>query len=82
MVGAAPKFGDPQHFREYTTNELITLGEEAGLNYFGAFAYGMSLRIPKTKAMLMPTSIRLRLGHVAPFAADCFGVVFKNVMQS
>jgi len=82
LAGAAPKYGDPQHYREYTIDELITLGQEAGLKYFGGFAYGMSLRIPKTKAMLMPAPIRLRLGHFLPFAADCFGVVFKNSMSS
>lgn len=80
LAGVALKRADPQHFCEYTINELIALGEEAELKYFGSFSYGMSLRIPKTKATLMPASMRLRLGHIVPFAADCFGVVFKNLI--
>jgi 2-polyprenyl-3-methyl-5-hydroxy-6-metoxy-1,4-benzoquinol methylase len=82
LTGASPKFGDPQHFREYTIPEIVALGEKAGLKYCGAFAYGMSLRIPKTNSMFLPAPIRLRLGHLVPFAADCLGVVFQNDTSS
>ena len=78
LVGGQPKFVDPQHYAEFVCAEVIELGRERGLEYVSGFSYGMSLRIPWTNLMLLPTTASLRVGHSIPSWADCFCVVFKN----
>ena len=77
-AGGLAQLGDPQHYREYVAAELVALGNDLGLEYSGSFAYGISLRIPKTDLNLLPLPASLRLGHMFSFMADCFGVVFRN----
>ncbi len=78
LAGGHATLGDPQHFREYVANDLIAFGRENGLDYFGSFAYGVSLRIPKTNRNLLPLSLSLGFGRYFPTLADCFCVVFKK----
>jgi SAM-dependent methyltransferase len=78
LAGGQPKLGDPQHYREYTVPELIALGNDAGLEFFGAFSYGISLRIPMTTAKVLPLPASLFLGRLLSFLADCFCIVFRK----
>jgi 2-polyprenyl-3-methyl-5-hydroxy-6-metoxy-1,4-benzoquinol methylase len=78
LAGGQAQLGDPQHYREYVPAELIVLGNEQGLEYCGSFAYGISLRIPKTNLNLLPLPASLRLGHLFSPLAECFCVVFKR----
>lgn len=78
LAGRQPLLGDPQHFREFVDTELIALGRELGLEYFGGFSYGIALRIPKLGFELLPVPVSLRLGRLFPSIADCLCVVFTH----
>ena len=77
FLGTRPKLIDPQHYREFVFAELVMLGRELNLKHIGGFAYGMSLRIPKTRLQLLPSPASLRIGRLLPPMADCVCVVFK-----
>lgn len=81
LAGGHAQLGDPQHYREYVPAELVALGHEQELEYFGSFAYGISLRIPKTNINLLPLPLSLRLGNLLPALAECFCVVFRRASQ-
>ena len=78
LAGGEPRLGDPQHFREFVASELIAVGEGLGMRYVGGFAYGMTLGIPRTGLSLLPSVAGMHSGHLFPFLADCFCVVFKH----
>ncbi len=78
LAGGKPKLGDPQHYREYVTPELVLLGTEQGLKYVAGFGYGISLRLPMTHLRPLPMAASLRFGHMFSIFADCFCVVFRN----
>jgi SAM-dependent methyltransferase len=78
LMGRQPKLGDPQHYQEYTSRELIELGANQELGYFGNFSYGLSARIPVAKINPLPVSAGLRIGHLVSSLADCICVIFKK----
>ncbi len=64
--GLLPELLDPQHFKEYTAEEIIDLGRRAGFanpTYFGYGAAGAS-SVDK-----LPNRWRLRLGRAVPAIA-------------
>jgi SAM-dependent methyltransferase len=78
LAGGQAQLGDPQHYREYVPSDLIALGREQGLEFFGLFAYGVTLRVPKTNFHLLPLPLGLRLGRLVPSISDCFGVILQK----
>ena len=77
-LGRAPVLADPQHFREYTADELTALGRQAGLQPQASFAYSASLLLPKLRWQVVPQAVGCQLGYRLPAVADCFCVVFRT----
>ena len=77
VFGRAPILADPQHFLEYTIDELVAIGQQAGLVLHATFAYGASLVLPKLRWQVVPQTAACRIGYRWPSRADCFCVVFR-----
>jgi SAM-dependent methyltransferase len=73
LVGKPPALSDPQHFAEYTTDEIAEL---AGMEVLAAFAYGMSLHLPKLGSVI-PHGMGIRLGRRLPALASHCAVVLR-----
>lgn len=78
FMGLDPVLCDPQHFCEYTMQELASVGIGAGLSIHGGFAYGASLALPKLRWQLIPQTVAVRLGFRWPALADCFCVIYRT----
>src|SRR5262249_3869230 len=70
LAGRPPQLIDPQHFREYTAQELFTIGAGVGLRPWGVFGHGLTLTVPVLGWPLLPSSLALRGGAIFPSVAD------------
>jgi len=78
LMGRPIRLSDPQHFREYTVDELRELGARVGLKFQGSFGYGMSIPIPLLRRSLIFAPWALRLGYGVPSLADCICAIFRR----
>ena len=65
---------DPQHFKEYTPEEIIALGQRAGFGDPSHFGYGASNASFVDK---LPNRWQLRLGRAFPAIASGLAVILK-----
>lgn len=70
---------DPQHFQEYTVDELVKISEGEGLCYYDSFQYGLSFIVPKIGREIVPAALRTRLGYFFPKLADRFVLVLRKL---
>jgi 2-polyprenyl-3-methyl-5-hydroxy-6-metoxy-1,4-benzoquinol methylase len=77
-VGRPATLADPQHFLEYSPEEMKRIGEKAGLKYHDSFGYGMSIYLPRLGRMI-PPSLGLRMGNWMTDYADCFCIIFTVI---
>ena len=78
MRGRPEAMADPQHFREYTVDELRDIGERAGLRFEASFGYGMSLILPRLNRQAIPQRFAPRWGYWLAPLADCFCIIFRR----
>lgn len=76
-AGYPPMLADPQHFHEYTTDELSRIGVKIGLSFKDSFGSGLSIVIPRLHWRLLPSRFGLRVGYWCPKLADCIYLVFQ-----
>lgn len=75
--GQAPEMLDPQHFHEYTLDELSELGRRHRLEVIDSFGYGL-------QSQLMPSLTPRDYTHVTkwgawlPSLANVIGVIFRK----
>jgi SAM-dependent methyltransferase len=67
---------DPQHFAEYTPEELDVMAAGVGLRSVGTFTYGMTIYLPVLGQVVPPPVGRL-LARLLPRRGDRFGTVFE-----
>ena len=77
MLWLHPTLASPQHFLEYTSQELSRIGRMAGLTSQAVFAYGLTLNVPGFGFSIIPSGM-WRLGFLLPSYADGFCVVFRR----
>jgi len=78
LLGRPVQLSDPQHFREFTIDDLREMGARVGLEYQSSFGYGMAIPIPRLRQNLIYAPLALRLGFWMPSLADCVCVVFRR----
>jgi len=78
MRGLPETVADPQHFREYTLQEMCNIGGTVGLSYEGCFGYGLSLILPRLNRQVIPQHYAPQLGRLLPMLADCFCIIFRR----
>ena len=59
---------DPQHFQEFSREDLRRLGDQAGLELLGIDGYGLSVRVRGRE--LVPRRVHLRVGQIFPAIAN------------
>lgn len=69
---------DVQHFQEFTTQELKTLGLGIGLVTIDEFAYNLSFEVPKFGWQIIPRRLSRPLGSLFPRIANRVAVIFQN----
>ncbi len=72
--GLPPELLDPQHFKEYTAEEIIEMGRRAGFQEPRHFGYGMW---GQKLIDRIPPEWRLHLGRVFPAVASSVAVLLK-----
>ncbi len=78
MLGRPARLSDPQHFVEFTHDELSALGRDLGLQPMASFGYGMDLPLIGTR---LPMAWRLALGRRYPACASGLCVIFQTADQ-
>ncbi|MCU0841991.1 MAG: class I SAM-dependent methyltransferase [Thiobacillaceae bacterium] len=79
MLGRPARLSDPQHFLEFTLEELSALGRDLGLQPMASFGYGMDLPLIGAR---LPMAWRLALGRRWPASADGLCVIFRTAGQA
>jgi len=78
LAGRSPVLADPQHFREYTSEETRSLFVSAGLEWVTVFSYGLSAYVPRFFRDLIPSRLPPRCGGWLPGIADVFCAVGRK----
>lgn len=79
LLGRPEKLSDPQHFREFTIQDLSELGQSLGLAPVAAFGYGLDLHWIGRR---LPMRWRLALGSAWQGCADGICVIFRVESRS
>lgn len=77
LLGMKLSLEDPQHFCEYTTEDLARMGSQMDLKFEGEMSYGLSLSVPRAGWEFVPPGISYHLGKVLPRIANRFGIFLR-----
>lgn len=78
LLGRRTVLRDPQHFTEYSIEEVEAMGHRAGLRPISRFGHGITLPVPGMRRPLPGRAIGRALGSLVPAVADVIGVVFRK----
>ena len=78
FFGKKKQLCDPMHFKEFTINELLALGEKNTLRHLKTFGYGFSFNIKYHFDNFLPKKILFYLGRVFKKHSNILIVIFEK----
>lgn len=78
LIGKPYGLEDPQHFAEYTPDEIDAMAAPLGLRRVGVCSYDMRVFLPYV-GQVVPSIVGRLLARLMPSRGDRFGVVYETI---